>query len=102
MRRAERMTSPKAISVLFGLVALFEMLFLLVLGPQFSEITNDTALLDMKVGYSYGEVCRMLANYTPAGRAFYHYIQLADFFFPVVYTLFFIATIVSLLICLEF
>ncbi len=66
---------------------MFEILFQGILGPRFLELSNGTELLDMTPLYTPDQAYKMIDQYGSAGRAFYNYIQLADLFFPIVYSL---------------
>jgi len=81
------------ILILFGLLLFFEVLFLGILGPRFLELSQGTELLDMTTFYSPEQAYDMIDNYGPGGRAYYNHIQLADLFFPIVYSLLFISLI---------
>ncbi len=88
---------PLTILLFFVLVILFEIVFTVFLGPSFLEITNETDLLDMTMFYSAEQAYEMVGQYGPDGRDYYNYIQIVDFFFPVVYALFFALLITYLL-----
>jgi len=83
--------------LLFIFVVLFELLFMRVLTPRFLEITNGMELLDMTTFYAPEQAFEMIENYGPEGRAYYNYIQMVDFFFPIVYSLFFTFLIAKLM-----
>ncbi len=97
MNILSKYATPRIIIALFALLVLFEVLFMQILGPRFLELSNGTNLLDMTTFYSADQAYEMIENYGPDGRAFYNYVQLADLFFPVVYTLFFAALLTYLL-----
>jgi len=85
------------ILILLGLLILFEILFAEILTPQFLKLTKGTGLLDMTTFYNPEQAFEMIENYGPGGRAFYNLIQIVDFFFPIVYTLFFMSLTAYLL-----
>ncbi len=88
---------PLTILLFFVLVILFEIVFTVFLGPRFLEITNETDLLDMTTFYSAEQAYEIIGQYGTEGRDYYNYIQIIDFFFPVVYALFFALLITYLL-----
>jgi len=87
MNKIQSFARTPLILSLAVLMIFFEILFKSVLGPRFLELSNGTPPLDMTVGYSPEEAYQILGQYGQAGRDFYNYFQLADFFFPIVYSL---------------
>ena len=88
---------PLTILLFFVLVILFEIVFMVFLGPRFLEMTNETDLLDMTTFYSAEQAYEMVGQYGPDGRDYYNYIQIVDFFFPAAYAFFFALLITYLL-----
>ncbi|MFP4697229.1 MAG: hypothetical protein ACLFMO_00835 [Eubacteriales bacterium] len=77
------------IIILICIFILLQIVFQLLLIPNFSLVTYGDKIIDFKVFYNYNELYQSINEYSIEAYEIYNYIQVIDLLFPLTYGLLF-------------